>query len=223
MHEVDIFGQRLAERLGHRFDTTVGDEPPTDLRLDLLLQLVGARLVLVTGETLLEVRRGLAVFVLLLLEQPFEHTIDVEIPQRAVQVVGAADRAARLHAGVPLDGLAGDSSHHLLITAHERLVEHLGQLFGREVLASTTLLVAAALLVALLVVVHLRQLDQFVADLVLVTAQREIDLEDRLEGLPVVVVLDQRCGECVLERLAILERHMADRLHRIEILREADR
>ena len=35
---------------------------------------------------------GLAVFVLLLLEQPFEHTIDVEVPQRAVQVVGAADR-----------------------------------------------------------------------------------------------------------------------------------
>ena len=215
MHEVDVFGQWLAERLGHRFDTTVGDKPPTDFRLDLLLQLVGARLVLVTGEALLEIRRGFAVFVLFLLEQPFEHTINVEVPQRAVQVVGAADRAARLHAGVPLDGLAGDSSHHLLTAAHERLVEHLGQLFGREVLASTTLLVAAALLVALLVVVHLRQIDQFVADLVLVTAQREIDLEDRLEGLPVVVVLDQRCGEGVLERLAILKRHMADRLHRI--------
>ena len=36
-------------------------------------------------------------------------------------------------------------------------------------------------------------------------------------------MLDQRCGECVLKRLAILERYMADRLHRVEILREADR
>ena len=33
-----------------------------------------------------------------LLHQPLEHAVEVEVPQRAVQVVGAADGPARLHA-----------------------------------------------------------------------------------------------------------------------------
>ena len=120
VHEVDIFGQRLAERLSHRFDTTVGDEPTPDLGLDLLLELVDAALVFVALEALLEVGEilGVAVVVLILFEQPLEHAVEIEVPQRAVEVVGATDRAPRLHAGVALHGLTGDTPHHLLIASH---------------------------------------------------------------------------------------------------------
>ncbi len=38
VHEVDVFGQRLAQRARHRLDAAVGDEPAADLRLDQLLQ-----------------------------------------------------------------------------------------------------------------------------------------------------------------------------------------
>jgi hypothetical protein len=52
------------------------------------------------AEGLVGVLAGLA-------HEPVEHAVEVEVPQRAVEVVGAADGPARLHAGVALDGLAG--------------------------------------------------------------------------------------------------------------------
>ena len=79
------------------------------------------------------------------------------------------------------------------------------------------------MLVTLLVVVHFGQFDRVVADLVLLATEREIHLEDGLERLPMVVVLHQRGGEGVLEGLSILDRDVPDRLHRVEILSEADR
>src|SRR5207253_942490 len=54
VHEVDVFGKRLAQRARHRFGTAVGDEATTDLGLDLLTQLLDARLVLVVHEALFE-------------------------------------------------------------------------------------------------------------------------------------------------------------------------
>ena len=62
-----------------------------------------------------------------------------------------------------------------------------------------------------------------VADGVVPAPQREVDLEDRLEGPPVGVVLHQRGRQGVLERLAVLERDVLDRLHGVEVLGEADR
>ena len=50
-----------------------------------------------------------------LLHQLLEHAVEVEVPQRAVEVVGAADRAARLHAGEAADGLAGHGPHQRLV------------------------------------------------------------------------------------------------------------
>ncbi len=67
-----------------------------------------------------------------LLHQPLEHAVEVEVPQRAVEVVGAADRPARLHAGEAADRLAGEGPHHGLVAVHQRPVEHLGQLLGGE-------------------------------------------------------------------------------------------
>src|SRR3954463_3595789 len=50
------------------------------------------------------------------------------------------------------------------------------------------------------------------------TAQREVHLEDGLERLPVGVVLHQRRGQGVLERLTILEGNVLHRLHGVEVL-----
>jgi uncharacterized protein with von Willebrand factor type A (vWA) domain len=55
VHELDIFGERLAERLRHRLDAAVGDEPTADLGFDLLFELLDAVLELVLLEALLEV------------------------------------------------------------------------------------------------------------------------------------------------------------------------
>ena len=100
VHEVDVLGQRLAQRLGHGLDAAVGHQPAADLGLDLLLELLDAALVLVVLEPLLELGE-LAVHLLAGgLHQLLEHAVEIEVPQRAVEVVGAADGPARLHAGV---------------------------------------------------------------------------------------------------------------------------
>jgi hypothetical protein len=54
VHEVDVLGQRLAQRAGHGVDAAVGHEAAADLRLDLLLDVGGADLGLVALEALLE-------------------------------------------------------------------------------------------------------------------------------------------------------------------------
>ena len=108
VHEVDVLGQRLAHRLGQRLAAPVGHQPAADLVLDLLAQLVDARLVLVAQQPLLE--RGEPVDPLPLgvarpsrraapvpglVHQALQHPVEVEVPQRAVEVVRAAHRPAR--------------------------------------------------------------------------------------------------------------------------------
>ena len=99
MHELDVLGQRLAQRLGHRFRAAVGDEATPDLGFDLGFQLIDAVLVLLALEPLLE--RGELVADLFAggVHQLLEHRVEVEVAQGAVQVVRAADGAARLHPG----------------------------------------------------------------------------------------------------------------------------
>ena len=141
------------------------------------------------------------------LHQPLEDAVEVELAQGAVEVVGAADRPARLHAGVAGDGLAGQRPHHRLVAVHERPVEHLGQLLGGEALhAAAPLAVrsAAEHLGQELGARHPRRLPR-PGEAVLRGPQREVHLEDRLEGLPVGVVLHQGGGQGVLEGLAVLE------------------
>ena len=160
VHEVDVLGQRLAQRLGHRLDTTVRDQTTTDLGLDLLLEVLDPVLVLVALQTLLERGEGLRGVLTGLLHQLFEHTLEVEVPQRAVQVVRAADGTARLHAGVTLHGLSGHGAHHRLIAAHERLVEHLGQFLGRHALARASLARGVAGAVGRLHALHVAHVGQ---------------------------------------------------------------
>ena len=200
---------------------------PADLGLDLLLQLIDAGLVLVLLEALLERRERLGRVLPGLLHQPVEHAVEIEVPQRAVEVVGAADGPARLHAGVAAHRLAGDRAHQRVVAAQERLVEHLGDLLGRHVLAAPAAGARAVALHLLLLLELLEQLGQgvlvAVADAELRAAEREVHLEHRLEGAPVGVVLHQRGGQRVLERLAVLERDVLDRLHGVEVLGEAHR
>ena len=154
MHEVDVFGERLAQGLGHRLDPPVGDQPPPDLGLDLLLQLLDARLELVALEALLEGGHVAADFLASGIHELLEHAVEIEVPQRAVEVVRAADWAARLHAGVPADGLAGKGPHHRLVGVHQRPIQHLGELLRRQLVhraAGTTLLLLAGLHLAPLV------------------------------------------------------------------------
>ncbi len=50
VHELDVLGQRLAQRAGHRFDATVGHQAAADLLLDDLAQLLEPLLELLVGE-----------------------------------------------------------------------------------------------------------------------------------------------------------------------------
>ena len=68
VHEVDVFGQRLAQRARHRLDAAVGHEPPPDLGLDHLLQDLEAAFVLLVREALVE--RALADLLVLLRPAP---------------------------------------------------------------------------------------------------------------------------------------------------------
>ena len=218
MHEVDIFRKRLAQSLRHGLDTTIGNETATDLRLDLLTHPVDAVLVLVALQPLLQLGE-LAGLLLRGLHELFQHAVEIKITKRAVQVIGATDRTARLHAAEAGDRRLGDSPHHCLIRVEQRVVEHLGELFGGETFESSgaTLLRLARHVLA----VHLR--FAVGVDGVLRTAQGEVHLEHRLEGAPVGGVLDQRAAEGVLERVAVLHRDDLHRLHGVEVLREADR
>ena len=74
-------------------------------------------------------------------------------------------------------------------------------------------------------IVEITEIEGFtvLADGVLLAAQREVHLEDRLERAPVRVVLHERRRERVLERLAVGERDVAHGLHRVEVLGEAHR
>ena len=225
VHEVDVLRQGLAQGAGHGLDPPVGHQCPTDLALDLLLELVDAALVLVLLQALLERGERLGRLVPRLVHELVEHRVEVEVPQGAVEVVGAPDRAARLHPCVAAHRLAGHRPHQRLITALERLEEHLGDLLGRHVLAAARTGAGTVALHLLLLLQLLQQLGQgvlvAVAEAELRAAQREVHLEHRLEGAPVGVVLHQGGGQRVLEGLAVLQRDVLDRLHGVEVLGEA--
>ncbi len=163
MHEVHVLRQGLAERSGEGFDATVGDEPTAYLGFDTATQLVDPRLVLVLEQPLLEgrelegrARRGSAVGALAfglgrgagprLGHEPRQHTVEIEVPERAVEVVRAAHRATGLHARIAADGEPGDRCQHRLIALPQRLVEHGGDLLGRHRLTPTGAVSLAAAL-----------------------------------------------------------------------------
>jgi hypothetical protein len=218
VHEVDVLGQRFAQGLGHRLHAAIGHESATDLRLDLLAHPIDSVLVFVALQALFELRQ-FARLLLRCLHQPVEHAVEVEVAQRAVEVIRAAHRATWLHAAEAGDGRFGDRPHHRLVGVEQSVVEHLGQLFGGQSFEP-----AGPALLGLTGLVLPRQFGLAVGpDHVLRTTQREIDLEHRLERSPVGGVLDQRATERVFERVAILHGDDLDGLHGVEVLGEAHR
>ena len=93
VHEVDVFGKRLAQRARHRLDAAVGDQTPPDLGLDHLLQDLQPAFVLFLREPLVEGALADRVVLLGLRHHLRDETFGIELPQRAVQVVRAAHRA----------------------------------------------------------------------------------------------------------------------------------
>ncbi|CAB4808404.1 unannotated protein [freshwater metagenome] len=102
MHELNIFGQRLAQGLGHCLGPTIGNEATTDLGFDLFLELIDAAVVFVFLEALFQRGELAANFLTTRLHQLFEHAFEIEITKRAIQVIGATHWAARLHASKTL-------------------------------------------------------------------------------------------------------------------------
>ena len=162
---------------------------------------------------------------MVVLHQLLEHPVEIEVSQRPVQVVGATDRATGFHPRIATHRLTGHRAHHGLVALLQGVVEHLGQLFRGHPSPGTTLtLVARSVtrrLRIFLVVFVERRVEHVPGNFVLFAPEREVHIEDDLEGLPVGMVFHQRGRKCVLERRAILERDVLDRLHRIEILGEA--
>ena len=216
VHEVDVRRQRLAQRLGHGLNAAVGHQPAPDLGLDLALELGDVQFVGVALQAQVEVV-DVAPGLLGHLHETLEHALEVEIAQRAVQVVGASDGTARLHPRIAADRLAGRGPKHLGVASHQGPVEHLGQFLGTEHVAGPAQVALGRDLAAgVLDVVEIG-----IRDLVLRAPQREVHLEDGLESLPVSLVLHQSGGQGVLEGVAVLDRDVLDRLHGVEVLGEA--
>ena len=121
------------------------------------------------------------------LEQLVEHPVEVEVAQRAVEVVRASHRAPGLHAGEALHGLAGHRPHHRLVAAEQRPHEEVGDLFGGERIhppgSATTVGLALLLLHR---PPHLVGFGTVAFDqAVLRAAQAEVHLEHGLERAPV--------------------------------------
>ena len=157
-----------------------------------------------------------------MLQQP----VEVEVAQRPIEVVGAADGSPGFHPGEALHRLAGHRPHHGLVTAEQRLHQQMGDLLGGESVEPSPGGSPPVALTGL--VLHLPpQLVELalvgVEQPVLRPAQAEVHLEDRLERPPVGVVLDERRAEGVLEGIAVVDGDVLHGLHRVEVLGEADR
>ncbi len=143
-----------------------------------------------------------------------DEAVGVELPQRAVEVVGAADRPARLHARETSDRGAREQPELFGVHVHQRVEEHLRELLVRHRAhrargfhrLAELVEVGAAFAAFAAVFVDAR------------AEHREVDLEDGLEHLVVAGVLHERRAERSLERISVFERHVLDRAHRVEVL-----
>ena len=130
VHEVDVLGKRLAQRACHGFGAAVGDEPSADLGLDQLLQLPQAGLELLLGQALGQVAVADLAPLAGLPHQTGGQALEVQLPQRSIEVVGAADGPSGFHPGEAVDGHARQLAELLPVHVHERLEQHLRQLLG---------------------------------------------------------------------------------------------
>ena len=217
VHELDVFGQRLAQRARHRLHAAVGDEPATDLLLDQLAQLLQPGVDFLAREALVERRLRRLALVARHAHHPHGEIVEVEHPQRAVEVVGAADGTTRLHPRVLLHREGGEAAQLVAVHVHQRGEEHRRQLLARD---AGTGAVAAALALAGHVDLVAAPLGALAVVLArdAVAEQREVDVEDGVERLLVALVLDEGGAQDALEQLAIVDVDELDGAHRVEVL-----
>ena len=216
MHEVDVLGQRLAQRPRHRLHSPVRHETAADLLLDQLSELAQTRLELLLLQAGLEDALGHLALVARAAHQAGAEVVEVELTQRAVEVVRPADGAARLHARELGDGHRGEPAELVAVHPHEGVDEHLRELLARDLPTAPT---GARLPHQPLEVPEVAEVRVVVDP---GAVQREIDVEDGLERLPVVVVLDERRAERSLEHVALGDVDVLDGAHRVEVLRHRD-
>ena len=116
--------------------------------------------------------------------------VEVELAQRPVEVVRAADRPARLHARELGDGHRGEPAQLVAVHAHQRVEEHLGELLARELPAAATRRPRPTSPRG-----RARRGRPSPSSVDTRGVQREVHVEDGLERLPVVVVLHERRAE----------------------------
>ncbi len=92
------------------------------------LQVPQAGLELLLGEALGELAVADLAALARLAHHPGGQALEVELPQRAVEVVGAADGPSGLHAREAVHGHTGELAQLLAVHVHQRLEEHLRQL-----------------------------------------------------------------------------------------------
>ena len=154
------------------------------------------------------------------MKQPLGQRIEVEVPKGPVEVVGPPDRASRLDAGVAVDGLASDGVAHLGITVAHGLFEHLSQLLGRERLVRSPASLGAWRLAAVEVLA-----SSLAVGAVVVLGHRaisEVDLEGKVEGVEVILGLDQGGSQGGLEDLSLTEIDVRDGGGRVQVLGHRD-
>ncbi len=198
MHEVDVFRQRLAQRARHRLDPPIGDEPLADLGLDHLLQDLQPALEVFAARRSSNAPSPICssscARAIILVTRPSASSWR----KRAVEVVRAADRPARLHAREARHRGPRQHPHLVLVHAHQRVEKHPRELLVRHLTHGAALVHGGAQLVE----IRLR----FGIEIGLAVGvhagreHREEHLEHGFEHAVVAGVLHERRTERGLER-----------------------
>ena len=219
VHEVDVLGQRLAQRARHRLDAAVGDEPAADLRLDQLPQLLAAapRTPRARAARRARPRRPRPA------RAPAHQLARRGRRGRAAAACGTGSRCRRpgRPGSMPANRCTASAASRRSCSRSmfmQRVEQHLGELLvatsahraGRRCPAAWRVARASASSPA-----RRRRLAVAVDA---AAEQREVDVEDGVERALVPVVLHQRRAEHRLEHLAVVERDVLDRAHRVEVL-----
>ena len=137
----------------------------------------------------------------------------VELPQRAVEVVGAADGAPRLHAGERGHGHRREPAQLVAVHRHQRVEQHRGQLLARHRGPRRRPPVALA---------RPSSPPRAVVDAVLTVdagrVQREVHVEDGLERVQWWWCFTSVAPSAALNSVALGDVDVLDGAHRVEVL-----
>jgi hypothetical protein len=144
-------------------------------------------------------------------DEPGAELVEVELPQRPVQVVGATDGASRFHPRELGDRGRGQAAQLVAVQVHQRVEEHLGELLPGDFPSASPTAAGLADHLGPLVGVGVVGVDPG-------AVQREVDVEDGVERGAVLVVLDERRAERGFEQVSFGDVDVLDGAHGVEVL-----